>query len=50
MSSGRAGRDFNFFNKSLFEISERYIRFSLISTVDFYYIINKLIILVSNPH
>jgi hypothetical protein len=28
----------------------RYLRFSLISTVDFYYIINKLIILIPDPH
>jgi hypothetical protein len=27
-----------------------YLMFSLILTVDFYYIINKLIILVSSPH
>jgi hypothetical protein len=28
----------------------RYLRFSLISTVDFYYVINKLIILVPASH
>jgi hypothetical protein len=28
----------------------RYLRFSLISAVDFYYIINKLIILVPDPY
>jgi hypothetical protein len=28
----------------------RYLRFSLISVVDFYYVINKLIILISDPH
>jgi hypothetical protein len=28
----------------------KYLRFSLISAVDFYYIINKLIILVPDPH
>jgi hypothetical protein len=28
----------------------RYLRFSLISAVDFYYVINKLIILVPGPH
>jgi hypothetical protein len=31
-------------------VSERYLRFSLISTVDFYYIINKLIILIPDPY
>jgi tRNA A37 threonylcarbamoyladenosine biosynthesis protein TsaE len=30
--------------------SWRYLRFSLISAVDFYYVINKLVILVSGPH
>jgi hypothetical protein len=28
----------------------RYIMFPLISAVDFYYVINKLIILIPNPH
>jgi hypothetical protein len=28
----------------------RYLRFPLISAVDFYYVINKLIILVPGPH
>jgi hypothetical protein len=28
----------------------RYLRFSLIIVVDFYYVINKLIILISDPH
>jgi hypothetical protein len=28
----------------------RYLRFPLISAIDFYYVINKLIILVSGPH
>jgi hypothetical protein len=32
------------------EVTYRHIRFSLISTVNFYYIINKLIILVSDLH
>jgi hypothetical protein len=27
-----------------------YLRFPLISVVDFYYVINKLIILVPDPH
>jgi hypothetical protein len=31
-------------------VSERYLRFSLISAIDFYYVINKLIILVPDPH
>jgi hypothetical protein len=31
-------------------VTERYLRFSLISAVDFYYVINKLIILVPDPH
>jgi hypothetical protein len=32
------------------EVTERYIRLSLIIAVDFYYVINKIIILVSDPH
>jgi hypothetical protein len=31
-------------------VPERYLRFLLISAVDFYYVINKLIILVPDPH
>jgi hypothetical protein len=31
-------------------VPEMYLRFRLISTVDFYYVINKLIILVLDPH
>jgi hypothetical protein len=31
-------------------VFERYLRFSLISIVDFYYVINKLIILVPDPY
>jgi hypothetical protein len=33
----------------VFLVSERYLRFFLIITTDFYYIINKLIILISDP-
>jgi hypothetical protein len=32
------------------EITGRYLRFLLISVVDFYYVINKIIILVLGPH
>jgi hypothetical protein len=31
-------------------VTKRYLRFYLISAVDFYYVINKLIILVPDPH
>jgi hypothetical protein len=31
-------------------VPERYLRFPLILIIDFYYIINKLIILVPDPH
>jgi hypothetical protein len=31
-------------------VTERYLRSRLISAVDFYYVINKLIILVPDPH
>jgi hypothetical protein len=34
----------------IFEVPKRYVRFSLISTVDFYYIINKLKILIHDLH
>jgi hypothetical protein len=37
----------------IFGVPERYLevpKVSLISAVDFYYVINKLIILVSDPH
>jgi hypothetical protein len=34
----------------VFRVPERYLRFPLISAVDFYYVINKLIILISDPH
>jgi hypothetical protein len=34
----------------VFLVSEMYLRFSLISTVDFYYVIDKLIILVLDPY
>jgi hypothetical protein len=30
--------------------NRRYLRFYLISTVDFYYVINKLIILILDPY
>jgi hypothetical protein len=32
------------------EVPERYIRFLLISVINFYYVINKLIILVHDSH
>jgi dolichyl-phosphate-mannose--protein O-mannosyl transferase len=32
------------------EVPDKYLRFPLISTINFYYIINKLIILVPDPH
>jgi hypothetical protein len=35
---------------SVFGVSERYLKFSLILTVDFYYVINKLIILIPDLH
>jgi hypothetical protein len=35
---------------SVSEVSERYLRFFLILAVDFYYVINKLIILVPDLH
>jgi hypothetical protein len=41
------------FKESCYDVSvvpERYLRFSLISAIDFYYVINKLIILVPDPH
>jgi hypothetical protein len=31
-------------------VSGWYLRFSLISVIDFYYVINKLIILIPSPH
>jgi hypothetical protein len=31
-------------------VNRMYLRFFLISVVDFYYIIDKLIILVTDPH
>jgi hypothetical protein len=34
----------------VFSVTEKYLKFSLISTVDFYYVIDKLIILVPDPH
>jgi hypothetical protein len=39
-----------YFIYSVSGVPEMYLRFYLISAVDFYYIINKLIILVSDPH
>jgi hypothetical protein len=33
-----------------FGVSQRNLMFSLMSTVNFYYVINKLIILVSGSH
>jgi hypothetical protein len=41
---------FHVFFSSVSTTSERYLRFYLISTVNFYYVINKLIILISGPH
>jgi hypothetical protein len=35
---------------SVSEVLRRYLRFSLILAVNFYYIINKLIILIYDPH
>jgi hypothetical protein len=34
----------------IFEVPQRYLIFSLISVVNFYYIINKLIILILTLH
>jgi hypothetical protein len=42
--------NFEGFCYGISKVTERYLRFSLISAVDFYYVINKLIILVHDQH
>jgi hypothetical protein len=34
----------------VFEVLKRYLRFSLILIINFYHVINKLIILISGPY